>query len=138
MFDEIYKALPPWGQGLLTLLVVGAGLGATIIGLKRKPEDKPLLPGLHGPVEPAVDRIPMWAMMGPVHEVMQTIHDMAETQRNILAELQRISAASMDMSKELDDLNRGQEYTHRLLEEILRYNNLVVPSPPIKRPRSRG
>lgn len=131
MLDEIYKALPPWGQGLLTLLVVGIGVGASMLGLRKRAEDKP-----HVTPEDIM-KIPVWIMMGPVHEVIQTIHDMAENQRNMYAELQRISAAGMDATRELDSLNRGQEYTHKLLEEILRHNEMLVPPAPYQGTKPR-
>lgn len=61
--------------------------------------------------------VPMWAMMGPVHEVMQTIHDMAEEGR-------KRTAVLMDIAKTLRDIDKGTEYTHRLLEEIIRDREL--------------
>ncbi len=125
MLDDIYKALPPWGQGLHTLLVVGMGVGASLFGLRKKPDERHVQQVSDDPM-----KIPIWVMMGPIHEVIQTIHDMAENQRNMYAELQRISAATMDGTRELDNMNRGQEYTHRLLEEILRHNDMTPPPAP--------
>lgn len=61
--------------------------------------------------------VPVWAMMGPVHEVMQTIHDMAE-------EARKSNVILTDICKVQRDIDRGQAYTHQLLENILRNQEL--------------
>lgn len=114
MSNEIYDALPPIGQFLLSIgIAIGGGLAAWQ-GLKRSGKaianTSPQQYAGDGP-------IPTWAMMGPVHEVMQTIHDMAEESRKQTVHLH-------DIAKRLNDLDHGQEYTHHLLEAILRNQEL--------------
>lgn len=62
--------------------------------------------------------IPFWAMAGPVHEVMQTIHDMAEESR-------KTNAILADISKTMRDVDKGQAYTHRMLETLFTKQELT-------------
>lgn len=111
MSNEIFDALPPIGQFLLSIgVAVGGGLAAWQ-GLKRAGKTVP--PQQYAGNGP----VPTWAMMGPVHEVMQTIHGMAEESR-------KQSAALQDIAKRMNDLNHGEEYTHYILEAILRNQEL--------------
>lgn len=67
--------------------------------------------------------VPLWAMMGPVHEVMQTVHDMAEESR-------KQSAALADIARTARDIEKGTSYTHRLLEELIRDREMDPSAPP--------
>lgn len=74
--------------------------------------------------------IPIWLMMGPMHEAIQSIHELsrhAEAQTVILR----------DIDKTLDRMDQGQKYTHFVLEAILRDQALSVP-PPSRDDRYRG
>jgi len=75
----------------------------------RKPEARAAL-AQENP--PGSSPVPTWALYGPVHEVMQTIHDMAEEHRKQTTILQ-------DIAKILDATDRGQAYTHKVLEMTL-------------------
>lgn len=115
MFKELYDILPPYGQILLTLVIVGVGAYAAWQGLKKaKSGGEP--PSSNGPV-------PMWVMMGPVHVTMQTILTMAEEQR-------KLSAIEADQLRMLERIDRGQDYLLRLMEAILRNQEMRkdVPS----------
>lgn len=68
--------------------------------------------------------IPFWAMAGPVHEVMQTIHDMAEESR-------KTNAILSDISKTMRDVDKGQAYTHRMLEVLFTKQELQEVRRPI-------
>ncbi len=75
----------------------------------------------------------MWLMVGPVHDVMQSIHGASEDGRTKIAILR-------DIDKTLTSMDRGQEYTHYLLEAILRNQELTgvgAGMPPPRNPRSR-
>lgn len=118
MFKELYNALPPDGQILLTLVVIAIGGFATWRGLVDKKKEAP---------DPGT--IPMWVMIGPVHDALQAIHDMAEEGRTRNAVLR-------DIDQTLERIDRGQQYTHQVLEAILRNQELAVP-PPSRDPHYR-
>lgn len=113
MFKELYNALPDYGQVLLTLVIVGMGGLAAWYGFIEN------LRKHNAPVAPAPDpaNIPMWLMMGPAHEAIQSLHEISrhiEMQNTILR----------DIDKTLEQMDRGQQYTHYVLEAILRDTSL--------------
>lgn len=120
MFKELYSALPLYGQVLLTIGIVIVGVTAAWKGFHenaKKHEDA------HD-ADPRV--IPMWLMVGPMHDALQSMHDVAESNRTQVAILR-------DIDKTLDNMDRGQQYTHYVLEAILRNQEMGVsltPPPP--------
>lgn len=122
---EVFEALPLYGQIIFTLVLVGVGLVSAILGLRdRKKQPDYHYPGLQPPAH-SDSQIPLWLMMGPVHDGLQDLGDLAEEHR-------KTNTLLVDIVKHVDRFNLGQEYTHRLLEEILRekeLNPLVPPNP---------
>jgi hypothetical protein len=119
MFKELYNALPPDGQILLTLVVIAIGGFATWRGLTDNKKKE----------TPDPNTIPMWLMIGPVRDALQEIRNIAEDGRTGNAILR-------DIDQTLTRLDRGQEYTHQVLEAILRNQELAVP-PPSRDPHYR-
>jgi hypothetical protein len=119
MFKELYNALPPDGQILLTLVVIAIGGFATWRGWSDNKKKEAADP----------NTIPMWLMIGPVRDALQEIRNMAEDGRTGNAILR-------DIDQVLTKIDRGQEYTHQLLEAILRNQELAVP-PPSRDPHYR-
>lgn len=115
MSIELYELLPPFGQALLTVGVVVVGTTSAWLGLRaKKPEAE----------DPRV--IPMFILVGPVHDALQSVHGMSEQSRLQTTELK-------DIARILTAMDRGQDYTHNLLEAILRSHEMSSP-PPRKRP----
>lgn len=98
----------PWAVAG-AIMAACASAVATAYFNRHKPEARH---ALAQEMPPGSAPIPTWALYGPVHEVMQTIHDMAEENRKQTTILQ-------DVAKILDATDRGQSYTHRLLEATL-------------------
>lgn len=121
MSDDISKYLPPWGQALLTFLIVTLSGLAAWRGLTEKKDRS-------APEDPRL--MPLWTMMGPVHEAIQTVHDMAENDRSQLETLRHINTTLMDMARVLDNIDRGQGHTHKLFEEMIRELDLRPPRAP--------
>lgn len=124
--SEVLKSLQPLGpvvQGAFVILI------ATIVVIALRRGEKDRKNGGAGAVvvpSPPVGtvEIPSWAIYGPVHEVMQTVHDIAEESRKTNSNL-------ADAVRLLNSLDHGQEHTHKLLENILRNQELrpdVVPT----------
>jgi hypothetical protein len=102
MYSELFNLLPPYGQILLTLVVLTVGGFAAWRGLVDRPKS----------TEPS-HAIPMYFMVGPMHDALQSIHGMAEDNRTR-------TAIMRDVDKTLTRIDLGTAYTHRLLEEIVR------------------
>lgn len=108
MFKELYDVLPPNGQLALTVVIVIIGGFAAWKGLS---DNKKKIDGKND------TNIPMFVMMGPVHDALQSIHSMAEESRTQTATLK-------DIDKTLERMDRGQQYTHYVLEALLRDEQL--------------
>lgn len=137
MIKEILDALPLQGQLIFGAVIIGLGAFFTVRGWLegRKPQMSEATAGIG---------IPAWIMMGPVHDMMQSVHDIADNSRQqttILRENQGILAEHAkkqtdihqanqgilrDIAKELSDWNHGQEFGHRLLEYIARNQELGI------------
>ena len=113
MSKEIFDSLPPWGQIVLT--IIGIVFGAYVMWKGLSDRNK------HG--DAAKERnvnsgeVPLWTMMGPAHEAIQTVHDIAE-------EARKQTTVLVDMAKGIASFNRGQEHTHQLLENMMRNQEL--------------
>ena len=110
----IDKLSGPWAVAATILAACAYAVAQAFLN-HRKPEARAALAQ-----EPPLTPIPTWAMYGPVHEVMQTIHDMAEEERKQTAILE-------DIVRTLHETDRGHAYMHRLLEAVLR-NQEMSPS----------
>lgn len=55
--------------------------------------------------------IPMYLMGGPVHDAMGALHDIAE-------ECRTTNTILRDICRSVDDFNKGQSLTHKLLEDL--------------------
>jgi hypothetical protein len=117
---ELYNSLPPEGQSIFGAVIITFGVFVMIrawMDGKKKPSDVSL-------VDHRV--IPSWIMMGPLHDMMQSVHGMAEECRT-QSELSRGNQAVLrDIARELYDLNRGQAQNIRVLENILRNQELGI------------
>lgn len=121
MFEaEAFKALGPFVlvQSAVALLILGGGVYALFRGTKDKPAPAPL----NG------NAIPAWTMMGPVHDAIGAVHDLAEQSRATNHILDRIETEAKAIAKE-------QREQTILLEDIR--NNQVqrgdINPPPLKR-----
>lgn len=114
MFKELYDVLPAYGQVVLTVVIVAIGGLATWKGLRDKNKKLESEGGISS------SAIPMFLMMGPVHDALQSIHEIAEQSRTQNAILH-------DINQTLDRMDRGQQYTHSILENILRDQELMDP-----------
>lgn len=118
MFKELYDVLPLYGQILLTVGIVFVGCFMAYRGFvdnAKKHAASDNAPTHDGP-------IPIWLMMGPMHDALQSIHEIAECNRTQTTILR-------DMDKTLERLDQGQKYTHYVLENLLRNQELAVPPP---------
>lgn len=123
---EIFDALPPTGQMVFGAVIMAVGAFLAVRGLMDGFKRSPELPPQH---DPRV--IPTWLMYGPLHDMMQSVHEIAE-QGRMQCENQRTQLAVMrDIDKAITRFNNGQEYTHRLMEAIL--NDQQGVSPPMPR-----
>ncbi len=86
MFDtlsEAYKALGPW-----PILQFAAAVLMGVVGYKAIQR---------GEKDRKPDSAPPWALYGPVHEVMQAVHDMSEQGRKQVDLLERIDTGIQAM-----------------------------------------
>jgi hypothetical protein len=137
VIKEIFEALSPTGQLVFGALIIGLGAFFIVRGWLegRKPQEA---------AANGLGNIPTWIMVGPMHDMMQSVHGMADRSRQqtaILRENQTIlaehakkqtdihlanQAILRDIAKELSDWNHGQEYGHKLLEQISRNQELGI------------
>jgi hypothetical protein len=109
MFKDLYSLLPPYGQILLTIGIVFVGVVAAwrgFLDIKKTPAPPSYHPDM-----------PIWLMMGPMHDAFQSVHEIAEQSRVQVAILR-------DIDKTLVEIDRGTQYTHYVLEAILRNQEL--------------
>jgi len=108
MFEaEAFKALGPFVlvQSAVALLILGGGVYALFRGTK----DKPAPAAING------SGIPAWTMMGPVHDAIGAVHDLAEQSRATNHILERIEGETKAIAKEqreqtilLEDIRNNQ------------------------------
>ncbi len=113
-FDEVVKSLPPYAQFAISVVVLAIGVLSALRGFqdRKKPE-------MAAHLEEGDPRfIPMWLMMGPAHDVIIEIHRMGEQSR-------QNNAMMTEICKSMDEMNKGNVHTHRLLENILRNQELM-------------
>lgn len=124
MFEKIFKvvfdALPPEKQAIVGSFILAFGafvVALTWMSWRRPVNQQTTQESLTGPV---------WLSLGPAHEAMEAMHELAEQSR-VMVELQRSNHAVLrDIDKSLTDLNRGQAFTHALLESIVRNQELGI------------
>ena len=107
---------------MLTLLIVGVGAGGAVLGLRERRRQ----PDYHvnHPMDPSA--VPLWIMIGPIHEGLEDLSDIAEQSRKTNANLS-------DIVRHVERYNLGQEYTHRLLEAMLRNLEPTDSASPIRK-----
>lgn len=117
---EAFKALGsfPLVQAAVALLIILGAIYAVFRGTKEKA----------APVSANGNGIPQWTMMGPVHDAIGAVHDLAEQSRATNHILDRIETEAKAIAKE-------QREQTILLEDIR--NNQVqrgdINPPPLKR-----
>lgn len=130
IFRIIFDALPPDKQAILGSFILTFGVFVVVwTWLSGKRSVSP-------DIMPTI--APSWSVFGPVHEAMDAIHELVE-QNRALIELHKTNGAVLrDISKTLSDIDRGQAYTHRLLEFIERNQELGIHPALAPRPERRS
>jgi hypothetical protein len=103
--SEALAALKPFPvvQSTVALLMI---LGAIYIAF-RATRDKPPLP----PPLPPPELFPQWLMMGPMHDMMQSVHEVAE-------EARRTNDLLREIKDIMGDMLRQSEMAKATLEAI--------------------
>ena len=117
--DDLFKVIAPWPI-VFQVAIVGLIAFFGIMLMRKGERDRKLEDQSKG-------LVPMWAMMGPVHEGIQAVHDMAEETRNTNNILREIAET-------LHGLDKGQIYVIQLLEDL---NNSSVTTGANVRARKR-
>jgi len=112
LINETLRVLAPWpvAQGFFIIVIAFMGFMA----IRRGDRDR------RAGVSQRNVEMPMYLMGGPVHDAIGAIHDIAEESRKI--------------STMLKNIDEGQSYTHKLLEAILRNQELRPETAPPQRP----
>jgi hypothetical protein len=112
LVNEAIKVLAPWPLAQMIMISLVAGLG--IIMMRKSERDR----------KTDVSKIespPLWSMMGPVHEAIQAIHDMAE-------EARKANATHREILDKVDDIHKTQIYIMQILEDIRNERGLTPPT----------
>lgn len=116
LLKQIYDILPPRGQDIFGAIIIAFGVFVMVQAWLngRKAAAAPA-PQVAQPRD-----VPQWLMMGPLHDMMQSVHEVAEQSRLDNEHARTQLAILRDIDKGITRFNNGQEYTHRILEEVLR------------------
>lgn len=97
---EAFKALGPFWlvQAALAILILFGGYYVLIRGTREK----------NGNGGPSHNSIPPWVMMGPAHDVMGAVHDLAEQSRAANEILRTIAHEERQQTQLLEDILNNQ------------------------------
>jgi hypothetical protein len=113
LINEAIKVLAPWPLAQMIMISLVAGLG--IVMMRKSDRDRKNSDD--GKIEPP----PLWSMMGPVHEAIQAIHDMAEESR-------KANATHREIFDTISDIHKTQIYIMQILEDIRNDKGLTPPN----------
>ncbi len=114
LLDDMVKRPGLWP--IVEIIILAMFLTAAVYIMKWANRDRKA----HG----SMVEVPNFILSGPLHDAMETIDEIAE-------EARKATAAVRDVKTDLDAIDRGQHYTHQLLEAVLRNQELAPPSAPV-------
>jgi hypothetical protein len=124
IIKQIFDLLPPEGQKIFGTVILTFGVFIMIRAwIEGKTRAIPVAPAPTA-VQRGVGEIPSWVLVGPMHDMMQSVHEVAEQGRVTNELLKTHLAVLRDLDKTLTEMDRGQNYTHRLMEETMRDKDL--------------
>jgi hypothetical protein len=112
LVNEAIKVLAPWPLAQMIMISLVAGLG--IIMMRKSDRDRKT-------DDTRIEPPPLWSMMGPVHEAIQAIHDMAE-------EARKANSTHREILEVVSDIHKTQIYIMQILEDIRNEKALTPPT----------
>jgi len=119
LLDDMIKHPDLWP--LVEVIILGMFLVASVFIMRWANRDRKD----HG----SIVELPSFIIHGPLHDTMKVVDEIAEETRRATADIREVKS-------DIGDLDRGQQYTHHLLEAILRNQELrpdpavTLPAPP--------
>lgn len=107
--------LAPAAQFVISLGVVAGAFFAAIWFMRSGERERKRIESSGNEYRGGIE-IPGFLIGGPVHDAMQSVHELAEQSRRQFENDEKMIACLMDIAKAMERFNHGQEYTHRLLE----------------------
>jgi len=112
LVNEAIKVLAPWPLAQMIMISLVAGLG--IVMMRKSDRDRKR-------DDAKIEPPPLWSMMGPVHEAIQAIHDMAE-------EARKANSTHREILDAVSDIHKTQIYIMQILEDIRNEKALTPPT----------